>query len=119
MPTRGYRKGISDGKRARPEVIKARTGTDTKVALYAEADSRSLTFSELVDRVLSAHTTGQRVELPHPKGVNSGALRELCRQGNNLNQIARQAHVMRLHMLEAEALATMKAINDAARRLAG
>jgi hypothetical protein len=117
MPSRGYRKGISDTKRARPEVIKARTASTTKAALHAEADSRSITFSEMVDLVLDAHASGQRLAAPQARGVNSAALRELARVGNNLNQIARQAHVMRLHLLEQQTLAALAAINDTARRI--
>lgn len=117
MPSRGYRKGVSDAKRARPEVIKARTASATKQALHAEADSRSITLSEMVDLVLDAHAAGTRLAAPQARGVNSAALRELARLGNNLNQIARQAHLMRLSLLEQETLALLSAINDTARRI--
>ncbi len=118
MPSRGYRKGVSDRKRARPEVIKARTASNTKAALRAEADSRNITFSEMVDLVLDAHATNQRLTVPQARGVNAVALRELARVGNNLNQIARQAHLMRLALLEQETLAALAAVNDTARRIA-
>lgn len=117
MPSRGYRKGLSDSKRARPEVIKARTASTTKAALHAEADSRNITFSEMVDLVLDAHASGQRLAAPQARGVNSAALRELARVGNNLNQIARQAHLMRLPLLEHETRAALAVLNEAARRL--
>src|SRR5262249_49928543 len=115
--TRGYRKGISDNKTPRPHVMKTRTSTPTREKLLAESDQRSVTLSNLVAAILDAHVGGTRPELPHAKGVDRGALRELCRQGNNLNQIARQAHLMRLHLLEREALNVIATINETARRL--
>lgn len=118
MPSRGYRKGVSDAKRARPEVIKARTATQTKAALHAEADSRAITLSEMIDLVLDAHASGARLAAPQARGVNSAALRDLARLGNNLNQIARQAHLMRLPLLEQKAFAVLAEINETARRIA-
>jgi antitoxin component of RelBE/YafQ-DinJ toxin-antitoxin module len=109
---------VSDKKRARPEVIKARTATNTKHALHAEADSRNITFSEMVDLVLEAHASHRRLAAPQARGVNSAALQELARLGNNLNQLARQAHLMRLPLLEREVRAVLTSINETARRLA-
>lgn len=117
MPSRGYRKGISDTKRSRPEIIKARTAKETKDALHAEADSRSITFSEMVDLILNAHASGTRLAAPQTRGINSAALRELARLGNNLNQIARQAHLMRLSLIERETLTLLSTINETARRI--
>jgi len=39
--------------------------------------------------------------------------------GNNLNQIAREAHLMRLHHLESECRACLDELMASARRLAG
>ncbi len=117
MPSRGYRKGVSDTKQARPHVMKTRTSTSTREKLRAESDQRSVTLSTLMAAVLDAHVTGRRPELPQLRGINAEALRELCRQGNNLNQIARQAHLMRLHLLKDRALQVLDSIDAAARRL--
>lgn len=117
MPSRGYRKGISDSKQPRSYVIKSRVAAPTHVALHAEARARSMTFSALVDRVLDAHVRRARVELPHPRGLTSEALRELARLGNNVNQIAQQANMMRLHLIAQKAADALDAITQAARRL--
>ncbi len=117
MPSRGYRKGISDDRQPRPHVIKSRVATATYAALHAEADARSMTFSALVDRVLDAHVSGRHPELPHPRGHIAEALRELARVGNNVNQIAQQANMMRLHLLAQKAADALDAVTGAARRL--
>jgi hypothetical protein len=117
VPTRSYRKGISDNKTPRPHVMKTRTSTPTCDKLRAESDQRSIKLSNLIATILDAHVAGTRPELPHAKGANGAALRELCRQGNNLNQIARQAHLMRLHLLEKKAIEVLGTINETARRL--
>ncbi len=116
MPSRGYRKGVSDAKRPRPYVIKARITAPTYRALDADCDARSITLSALVDRVLEGYASDTRVELPHPN-LNAPALRELCRIGNNLNQIARQANLMHLPLIEAQARAALAAVMDTVRRL--
>ena len=118
MPSRGYRKGISDDRQPRPHVIKSRVTATTYAALHAEARARSMTFSALVARVLHAHASGQRPELPHPRGAVAEALRELARVGNNVNQIAQQANMMRLHLLVQKAAEALDAVTGAARRLA-
>ena len=117
MPTRGYRKGVSDGKQPRPHVMKMRASTPTHGKILAESDQRSITISALMAEILDAHVNNRRPELPHPRGTTAEALRELCRQGNNLNQIARQANLMRLHLLEQRTLQVLDTINDTARKL--
>lgn len=118
MPRRGYRKGISDDKRPRPHVIKSRLDADTHEALIAESNDRGMTFSSMVAHLLTGHVTGQRVELPRRRGIESAAMRELCRIGNNVNQIAHRAHMDGLAQIEAEARSCLSAVNDAAGRLA-
>ncbi|MEQ1729677.1 MAG: MobC family plasmid mobilization relaxosome protein [Vicinamibacterales bacterium] len=118
MPSRGYRKGISDAKQPRPHVIKSRTATATYEALHAESADRSMTFSSLVSEILEAHAAGRRPALPHARGPSAAALRELARLGNNLNQIAHQAHLSRLHLLDTDARACIAALNDLASTLA-
>lgn len=118
MPRRGYRKGVSDAKTARPHVIKSRTSTETYQKLHADASSRNLTFSGLVAEVLDSHVTGERLKIPHARGPSKEALRELARLGVNLNQIAYHANVHRLHLLHADARACIARLNDVARQLA-
>jgi hypothetical protein len=118
MPTRGYRKGQSDGKTPRPHLLRCRTSDPTRQALTAEANARALTFSRLIAEILDAHAGSRRLELPHARGITSAAIRELARLGNNLNQIAHQANLMNLHLVATEARAAIAAITDAVRRLA-
>jgi hypothetical protein len=117
MPPRGYRKGTSDTKVPRPHVVKSRISDSIYAGLHAESDDRSVTLSSLIDAVLTAHTMKQRVELPRRSGMTSAALRELNRIGNNLNQLVHQSHMMRLHLLEADAKNALKAVLEAVRRL--
>ena len=109
MPSRGYRKGISDAKEPRPHVLKTRTGNATRQALDAECDARSLTLSALIATILDAHVAGARPELPHAR-MSSAAVRELCRLGNNLNQLAHVANLMHLHLVETDARQCLRAV---------
>ena len=117
MPTRGYRKGISDAKEPLPHHIYTRVSDANYQALNAEAESRAITVSELVRAVLAAHLSGQRAELPQPRGLTNLAIAELCRIGNNLNQLAKQANVGLVAVSEATLLAVLDQVNAAARRL--
>lgn len=117
MPTRGYRKGTSDAKEPLPHHIYTRLSAAGYQALNAEAASRAITVSELVRRVVTAHLAGQRAELPQPRGLTNQAIAELCRIGNNINQLAKQANVGLVAVSEATLLAVLDQVNAAARRL--
>ncbi len=117
MPTRGYRKGVSDAKEPLPLHIYTRLSAASYQALNAEAASRAITVSELVRVVLVAHLNGQRAELPQPRGLTNLAIAELCRIGNNLNQLAKQANIGLVAVSETALLACLDQINAAARRL--
>lgn len=117
MPTRGYRKGISDSKVPRPHVVKARASAETYRALRSQSAARSHTLSTLIAAILDSHVRGIRVALPKSRGEDAEALRQLCRIGNNLNQIAYQANMTRLHLIEAEARACLTAVLAAVDRL--
>lgn len=119
MPTRGYRKGISDDKTAAPRRLHTRLPNAIHAALMADATARSMPASRLIRSLVAAHYQERRPDLPQSRGPGQAALRELCRIGNNLNQIAHQAHLMRLHLIERRALDVLDAIDAAARRLAG
>ena len=117
MPTRGYRKGVSDAKTPVPKRIHTRLPQDVYACMQSDCESRSLTACAAMRAIVSAHYRNTRAELPHARGPSSGAIRELCRIGNNLNQIAHQAHLMNLHLIADEARAAIAAINAAVRRL--
>lgn len=117
MPSRGYRKGQSDSKIARPHLLRCRASTRTRVILDREAAARSMTLSGLIADILDAFAADRRLDLPQPRAITPTALRELARLGNNLNQIAQRAHLGRLHLLDADARACIAALNDLARRL--
>jgi ATP-dependent Clp protease ATP-binding subunit ClpA len=117
MPTRGYRKGISDTKESKPCFVRTRlTGTEF-TRFKQEAASRSLTQSQLARALIAAHLANKRVELPHARGMTSQALRELSRIGNNLNQLARQANVGLVAVKEDELRRCVSTLNDLARNL--
>ncbi|MGE3916617.1 MAG: MobC family plasmid mobilization relaxosome protein [Hyphomicrobiaceae bacterium] len=116
MPSKGYRKGVSDEKTPHPRQVYFRVDLDAYDALDAEAGERSVTLSCLLRHVVEAHIGRQRTGLPHRR-ANAAALRELARIGNNLNQVAHQANVMNLHLIEAEARQALAAVMDAVKRL--
>jgi hypothetical protein len=103
MPARGYRKGISDTKQPLPRRIHTRLADTIHAALMADATRRSTTASRIVSALVAAFYTRRRPELPHAATPSQQAVYELARIGNNLNQIARQANLMHLHHIEAEA----------------
>lgn len=117
MPRRGYRKGITDAKVARPCYARTRLTNDQLVRLNAEADDRGVTISILVATLIDAHQKKAPAELPHRLGLNAELIRELCRQGNNLNQIAHHANQLRLALLERDARTVIAAINRLVARL--
>jgi hypothetical protein len=117
MPARGYRKGLSDNKTPAPRRIHTRLANEIYARLMADAAGRSLPASRIIRAIVTGFYTGRRPELPQDKGASHAAIRQLARIGNNLNQIAREAHLMRLHLLEARATATIERINAAIARL--
>ncbi|MCC0007733.1 MAG: plasmid mobilization relaxosome protein MobC [Hyphomicrobiaceae bacterium] len=76
-----------------------------------------MTFSALVADVLDAHVAGTRLQAPHPRGQDAATLRELARIGNNVNQIAREAHLMNLPLIVAKAAQTLDALHAAVDRI--
>jgi len=93
MPTKGYRKGISDSKVPLPRFVRTRLSEKEFENLITEAASRSATISSLTRSVLLAHAKGQRAALPQSRGPSNELIRQFARVGNNLNQLARQANV--------------------------
>lgn len=116
MPSRGYRKGVSDNKVAHPRQVYVRVSGATYEALLAESADRSLTVSKLLRRVVDAHLAGQTPGIPR-RGAQADVVYQLMRLGNNLNQIGRQANLMNLHHIQARAERTLAAVEAAANRL--
>jgi len=110
MPSRGYRKGISDTKEPVDRFIRSRMTTAEHAAVQAEATSRSITVSKLVRNLVRAHLEGRRLEAPHERGHDAALIRELARCGNNLNQLAKQANVGAVPVSETELRAALNAI---------
>lgn len=117
MPRRGYRKGLSDAKTPLMRRLHTRLPDALHAALMADAASRAITAAGILRELATAHYDGRRPDLPQAKGPSTAALRELTRLGNNLNQIARQANLMRLSLLEAETRRCVMAILAAIDRL--
>jgi Bacterial mobilisation protein (MobC) len=117
MPTRGYRKGISDTKQPVPHSIRTHVTAAEFACLLRQCDARSLTLSKLLRTLVTAFVRGQRAELPQPRGLSNAALRELCRIGNNLNQLAKQANTGIVPVDAATLRATLARVLDAVRRL--
>lgn len=117
MPTRGYRKGISDSKVPSPAYVRSRLSTSDSNELIRQANDRSITVSALVRRVLAAHLRQQRAQLPHPAGPKQELLRQLVRIGNNLNQLTRALNAGVAPVSSVEVRACLTAINELARRL--
>ncbi|MGE0290405.1 MAG: MobC family plasmid mobilization relaxosome protein [Bradyrhizobium sp.] len=117
MPRRGYRKGVSDSKVPLGRRLHTRLPATLHARLLQDAESRDTTAARILRELAAAHYTGHRPELPQPRRPSNAALRELTRIGNNLNQIARQAHLMRLTLLEAEARHAVTAVLAAVARL--
>lgn len=117
MPTRGYRKGMTDAKEPLPRQVFTRISTADHAALHAEADTRSMNVSALVRLVLKAHLTGKRVELPHPERLTDAFLRQYARLGNNLNQLLKQAHLMRLPLIERDVRDCLAALEAQAKHI--
>ncbi len=117
MPTRGYRKGVCDRKVPAPRSIRTHVSQQIFARHAAEADTRNLSFSRLLLEILKAHQNGTRLEAPQAKAFKASDVRELCRIGNNVNQIAYQANLMNLHLVATRAEACLASLDDLLRRL--
>lgn len=116
MPSRGYKKGRSDSKAPLVKHLQTYLSEPEYRAFVAMAEDRGLTESKLLRLIVEAHLIGQRAALPH-RPANAALLRELCRIGNNLNQLARQANAGLVGVPADELRASLAAINDLARTL--
>jgi hypothetical protein len=117
MPTRGYRKGISDTKQPVTHSIRTHITAAEFAFLQQQCDARSLSLSKLLRTLVTAFVRNQRAELPQPRGVNNAVLRELCRIGNNLNQLTKQANTGIVPIDAASLRVTLADLLAAVRRL--
>ncbi|OJU25734.1 MAG: hypothetical protein BGN89_07195, partial [Alphaproteobacteria bacterium 64-6] len=118
MPTRGYRKGLSDRKEPVPCFVRSRITAPMFSALDREAEARNLTYSRLLYEILKAHQTGQRLEAPHARNIPHALMRQLSGALNNLNQLTRQANAGIVPVTPAELRQVMVAIERIARTYA-
>lgn len=117
MPTRGYRKGISDDKEPVPCSVRTHISEIEFNALTTSATEHGVSLSKILRALVQAFLQNERPRIPHARGPSSAALRELCRIGNNLNQIARQANMMHLPLIEERANACLSEVLAAVSRL--
>lgn len=117
MPTRGYRKGLSDGKTPLPRQVYARFSHGEHRALAEDAVARGMTVSSLVRAIATAHLTCSRAALPQPRGIEAALIRELVRIGNNVNQLTRQVHTGLVPVSAGELRAALDALNETLRRI--
>lgn len=91
---------------ARKAVVPIRYTTEERECLYEAARSVGLSLSEFVRR--------SALKRPLPKAsspeVNRETYRELCRIGNNLNQLMRAIHEGKVDGLDLAQLSELKAL---------
>lgn len=92
MPTRGYRKGISDRKEPASRSLRTHITARMFAGVDREAEARNLTYSRLLYEILKAHQAGRRLEVPQARAVPNALLRQLSGALNNLNQLTRQVN---------------------------
>ncbi len=117
MPTRGYRKGISDSKSPLTCFVRTRLTADEYAKLNLDRRPRSMTVARYLRAIVAAQLANQRAELPHPRGLTNDLLREFRRIGNNLNQLAKRANEQRIGIEPQELRCCIDQLNTLARTL--
>lgn len=115
MPSRGYRKGVADGKEPVTRSIRTHVTEHMFAAFIHESDQRGLTYSKLLFAIVRSHQTGKRLKVPQPRKLPDALMRQLANALNNLNQLTRQANTGIVPVNAAELRATMLAIENVAR----
>lgn len=97
MPAKGYRK-------ARPlnRQVYVRYPDAEYQQLKEDAADRKMVVAKLLRALTTAYYKRTRPELKKARGHSAGALRELNRIGNNINQLTRMANTGMVTMPEAE-----------------
>jgi hypothetical protein len=117
MPSRGYRKRVSDAKVALPCTVRTRLPTAIHEKLTTEADEREVTVARYLRAVVEAHLSQQRTKLPQARAHHHALLRQLARVGNNLNQLTRQAHAGIVPVKPEEVQTCLANLNEIARKI--
>ena len=88
---------------ARNAVVPIRFSDEERQLLYEQAKSVGVSLSSFVRRA----ALKRRMPPPPVTEVNRESYQELCRIGNNLNQVTRAIHERRLGALETPTLALL------------
>ena len=94
---------------ARKAVVPIRPTTDECERLYEAARSVGLSLSEYIRRLVLKKPLPQTVVLE----VNRETYRELCRVGNNLNQLMKAVHEGKILSID---IAQLSELNDVSQR---
>lgn len=112
MPAKGHRKEQLLNKQ-----VYVRYPTPEFEQLKQDARDRSMKVSKLVRALTTAHYKRQRPELKKARGHADGLIRELNRIGNNINQLARIANMLRVAVPEAELRRHLASLQDVIARI--
>ncbi len=119
MPPRGYRKGTSDGGTPLPRRLHTRLPEVAYKALMAEVERRRAPASRLIREIVAAHYAGRPPPSSRAPTLPAATIRELARLGNNLNQVAHHANLLRLYFVRDRATACLAEIERLLKRLSG
>ena len=117
MPTQGYRTAVDDDRVRLPRQVYTRVSQHDYDCIEAEAASRCITTSRFIRALLRGHIANQPPRLPRSSGPESELIREIGRIGNNLNQLARMAHVGNMAAITNDLDACIRNINAAVARI--
>ena len=87
----------------RNAVVPIRFSVTERQLLYDQAKSVGLSLSSFVRRA----ALKRRMPPPPVAEINREAYRDLCRIGNNLNQVTRAVHEQRLNVVDSSTLALL------------
>ena len=116
MPTRGYRKGVSDDKTPAKKSVRTHISEHEFRNLKEHASYRSQTMSGFLRSMVKAQVQNKGLETPHAKR-DRALLREMARIGNNLNQLSRQANTGIVTVGEGELRPVIDKLNAAMKKL--
>ena len=98
----------------RDAVLSIRMSHEQRAEIAQRAHGAGMTDSGYAATVLLKRKP--TIIVPEYRQIDPSLFNELRRIGNNLNQIAHQAHLMQLHLLQTETRATLVAVNAAIER---
>ena len=112
MPAKGYRKPQPLDRQ-----VYVRYPAPQFEEMKSDARDRNMRVSDLVRALTAAYYKRQRPELKQARGHSAGALRELNRIGNNINQLTRMSNTGMVTVPEAELRQHLARLHDAIARL--